>query len=1185
MHLDRSIRFTNQLLLVSRHRELSELELLVFNSIWLDVSYQQSSQNSNYEMATIKNTASKLLQDISDAAGERATKKNCKSIICRLASISEDRVDWGDAPTDMQPFCGRVDELSKLTKWLTLDRCKLVGILGIGGIGKTALAARLGDNIAGDFDLAIWRSLREAPPLSQLLCELVQFLSEFTEIEVPNSSDRSISRLLYHLRQKRCLIVLDNVEAIMEAGEYTGNYRSGYADYGQLFHNIGTSRHQSCLLFTSREPPPEIAELAGEDLPVRSLWLSGLAATAPTLLSKIGLNGSKSQLLAVSDRCQGNPLYLRIVANTIVNSFNGEIESFLNANQFTYGKIANVLQSQLDRLSPTEKLIIYHLAIQREPISLANIEAHLQPLGRDLALVQTIDSLQQRSLLEVTQGQRYTLQNVVMEFMTGATIRELVSEITTDNLDESLDPQPELFFFNSLALYPASSPTYVRDVQQRLILRPLVGQLSVEQGRDNVIESCQKLLYFYRQAGLIPGYGGGNIINLLMALAVDLQGYNLTNLYIAEVDFQAASLRNVDFTGVTFDRCRFAQGMGTALRLTFSPNGKYLAVSDTNYQIKVWEVATNQEIALLTGHQSWVWDVQFSPDCKYIVSGSSDETMRVWDLASGECLQILHGHQDWVWRVSFAANSNLAISIGADRQFKVWWWRTKLNLLTFPVPDLQVRDATFHGGRGLLAICGGEGIKIWQIWTGRRLQKIDTVNALNLRLVSLSPDGQTIFGANFDCTIHCWAVDTGAHLFELHGHPTQVSEVNYDESGQIISTCLEQIRIWNIRTGVCVKVINFGFGGDCGKAVAYLSPLMATGSDNGTIEVWNLATGQCLTTSSGNAARILGLATNPHNQIVVSSQDNGTLQLWDFSNIIADKLPPKISIQAHRGMATALAFSLDGKLLASTGSDRLIKIWHPITGEHLQTLTGHTDYIQQLLFIDDRTILSQSYDKTIRQWNVITGEWQIAFSIALQYLIVFCRSPDGRSIAFGSDLPSLIILDPKTGQTTTYPAIGNRVRQLTYSHDGRFIIGITDDRILNLWDVTNNYRHCNWKIGKRDATAAIAHPQLAHLLIVGSDDGSLSLWDLHSQTCVDRIVGHQHEILAISIVPHPDRLVSCSVDGAIKVWGLAASRVTEELYSIDFGTPYRNLQLSGVNGLNRSQLDTLVRLGALTVDR
>jgi WD40 repeat protein len=1176
MHLDRAIRFTNQLLLVSRQRELSELEILVFNSIWLDIPYQQSSQDSNYGTATIKNTASKLLQDISEAAGERVSKKNCKSILCRLASTNEDRVDWGNAPIDMQPFCGRTDELGDLTKWLTIDRCKLVGVLGIGGIGKTALAARLGDNLAEDFDLAIWRSLREAPPLAQLMAELVQFLSEFTEVEVPSGGDRSISRLLYHLRQKRCLIVLDNIEAIMEAGEYAGNYRSGYADYGQLFHSIGTSRHQSCLLFTSREPPVELAELAGEDLPVRSLWLSGLATTAPTLLSKIGLNGSESQLLAVSERCQGNPLYMRIVANTIVNSFNGEIENFLAANQYTHGKIANVLQSQLDRLSPTEKLIIYHLAIQREPISIESIQTHLQPLGHDTALVQTIDSLQQRSLLEVTQGERYTLQNVVMEFMTGAMIKELVRELADTYLSTKLSIEQQ-FFFNSLALYPASSPTYVRDVQQRLIVRPFIGQLSIESGRDRAIEYLQRLLSRWQQVGLIPGYGAGNIINLFVAFGVDLQGFNFTNLYVAEVDFQAAILRNVNFSGATFDRCRFAQGMGSSIRLTFSPDGRYLAACDTNYQIKVWEVATNREVALLIGHQVWVWDVQFSHDSKYLVSGSSDETMRIWDLASGECLQVFGGHRDWVWRVNFAANSNLAISLGADRQIKIWLWRSRINLLTFTVPDLHIRDGCFHGKRGLLAICGNEGIKIWKVWVGKQIQAICTENALKLRLVSLSPDGQTIVGANFSCTIHCWAVNTGEHLFDLLGHPSQISEVNYDEIGHLISTCLEQVRVWNIQTGVCVKVINFG--NDSGKAATYRSPLMATGSDNGAIKVWNLETGKCLTTSSGNSARILGLATNSHHQIVASSRDDGTVSLWNLEQIVVGKLPPVIHIRAHRGMAGWLSFSPNGKLVASTGSDRQIKIWNPITGEQLQTLSGHTDYIPQILFIDDRTILSRSFDTTTRQWDLVTGESQILTDLR-EPAMAFCQSPDKQLIAVGSDRPSLTILHRSTGQTTKYPAAGNRFRQMAFSRDMQFLIGTTEDSTLNLWEVNNNYRHHSWKIGDREGIFLAPHPYLSHRLFIGNEDGTISTWDLHDRICLDRFPAHQQEIVSIAILPHPDRLVTCSIDGSIKSWGFQDLNRLKLLYSIDLGTPYQDLQLNRVKGLNRSQLDTLIRLGA-----
>jgi WD40 repeat protein len=1171
MQLERAIEFVNRLLRNSRQRELSEIELVAFNGIWLDISYQASSQNSNYETATIKNTASKLLQDISEAVGDRVSKKSCKSVLLRLASTTEERIDLADAPTDIQPFCGRDAELDKLTTWLTIDRCKLVGILGIGGIGKTSLAARLSDEgWDGNFDRVIWRSLREAPPLHQLLGELVQFLSEFTEIEVPASSDRSISRLLYYIQQKRCLIVLDNLEAIMEAGDYAGNYRQGYADYGRLFHNIGTTRHQSCLLFTSREPPPEIAELAGEDLPVRALYLSGLSDDAPTLLAKIGLTGSEPQLLEIADRCQGNPLYLRIVANTIVHSFSGQIENFLAANQYTYGKIAYVLQSQLERLSRAEKLIIYHLAIQREPVTLESLETYMQPLGYAANIVQTIDSLQQRALIEVTQAQRYTLQNVVMEFMTGATIRELVTEIGDDG---------ELFFFNSLALYPASSPTYVREIQQRLILQPIVIQLGLQPEPDRGVDYCQRLLSRWRTAGLIPGYAIGNIINLLLALGVDLQGYDLADAYIAEVDFQELNLHRVNFTNSRFDRCRFSQSMGSILHTGFSPDGKYLAACDTSYQIKIWDVATNQEIALLLGHQSWVWGTQFSHDSKYLLSGSSDRTMRVWEIATGACVQVLTGNQDWVWKVAFSLNSKLAISIGADRYVRIWWWRTGRNLLTFKVPDGQVRDGAFHGRRGLLAICGGEGIKIWQVWTARRIQRIVTPNALRLRLISFSPDGRTLIAASFTCTIHCWDVDSGRHLFDLQGHPTQVFEINYDEQGQAISTCLEQVRVWNLTTGTCIKTISLAR--DCGKGVAYHSPLIVTGSDNGVVKFWNLETGKCLQTSTGNAPRLMDVATNPHSRVIASSKEDGTIHLWDLREpLVSGTLPPARSYRSHRGMATALAFSANGRLLASTGSDRIIKIWEPKTGRILQSLTGHTDYVVQLLFIDDRTLLSRSYDATVRQWDLTTGASTVLNYLDPQWCLVLNCSADGSRIIFGSDTPLLTILDRATNTLSSYPAIGNRIRTLTYTQDSRLIIAVTDDRQLNCWDTQANYHHRHWRLGDREINSILPHPIQFQLLIVATEDGRISIWDLERQICLHSVLGHIQEIRSLRTISHPDRLVSCGNDGSIKVWEFSGDTLVE-IYAIEFEKPYQDMEIRGIQGLNRSQISTLTQLGAI----
>ncbi len=299
------------------------------------------------------------------------------------------------------------------------------------------------------------------------------------------------------------------------------------------------------------------------------------------------------------------------------------------------------------------------------------------------------------------------------------------------------------------------------------------------------------------------------------------------------------------------------------------------------------------------------------------------------------------------------------------------------------------------------------------------------------------------------------------------------------------------------------------------------------------------------------------------------------------TNLRITKTPP-IVIPAHRGIATGLAFSPNGQLVASTGSDRIIKIWDAVTGEHLRSLTGHTDYIPQLLFIDDRTLLSRSYDVTTRQWDLATGKDEIIDYLQPQWVMVLARSPDGEWMAFGSETPLLTLLHRPTGKITSYPARGNRLRRLNFTQDGRSIIGITDDRHLNRWQVDLDYHHTVAQIGDRDATAIVAHPIYPDLLISGNDDGTISIWDLELQTWIARIQAHHQEILSMELIAQVNRVISCSVDGSIKVWELQEYAL-REIDSIESPKPYQMMRLGDNKGLNQAQVTTLVQLGAVLV--
>ncbi|WP_225226248.1 NB-ARC domain-containing protein [Komarekiella delphini-convector] len=266
---------------------LNDLQEVIFRQSWEQKTYPEIAEKFGYDADYIKIVGFRLWKMLSKAMGEKVTKDNLRSSLRRWSSrqlnttphslLSTHHCDWGEA-LDVSIFYGRTQEIATLEQWIIQERCRLVALLGIGGIGKTSLSVKLSEKIQENFEYVIWRSLHNAPTIESLLISLIQVISQHQEGDLPESVSDKIFRLLTHLQKHRCLLILDNAEIILTSSEgRTGQYRSGYKGYGELFRRIGEFRHQSCLVLTSREKPKEVAVLEGETLPVRTMQLSGLS--------------------------------------------------------------------------------------------------------------------------------------------------------------------------------------------------------------------------------------------------------------------------------------------------------------------------------------------------------------------------------------------------------------------------------------------------------------------------------------------------------------------------------------------------------------------------------------------------------------------------------------------------------------------------------------------------------------------------------------------------------------------------------------------------------------------------------------------------------------------------------------------------------------------------------------------
>lgn len=410
---------------------LSNVQELVFCQSWEEKSYLEIAASSDYDADYLKDVGYRLWQQLSKELGEPVNKHNFRSVFRRQyqrmqqgqdviyqPTVLKEALemeplpsnlnfpltaicDWGQA-AEVTLFEGRSTELDKLESWILEEHCRLVGLFGMVGVGKTAMTVKLAERLQGNFNYLIWRSLRNPLSFDEFVADLVQALSDQLEVTLPESPDGKVTVLIEYLRRCRCLLIIDGWEAILQEGTHqlAGAYRDGFEHYGQLLRRIGDSRHQSCLMITSREKPIGWSFMEGESLRVRSWQLGGLSITAAAaVLLRLGLSATDEHLETLTNLFAGNPLLLKAVSRTILDLFDGSLPTFLEQNVIIYGDVRHILDQQFRRLSVVEKQVMSYLATGQTWASLSDLQEEISPPLSQEQLLEALESLHRRSLI------------------------------------------------------------------------------------------------------------------------------------------------------------------------------------------------------------------------------------------------------------------------------------------------------------------------------------------------------------------------------------------------------------------------------------------------------------------------------------------------------------------------------------------------------------------------------------------------------------------------------------------------------------------------------------------------------------------------------------------------------------------------------------------------------------------
>ncbi|WP_413160381.1 NB-ARC domain-containing protein [Capilliphycus salinus ALCB114379] len=1075
------------------------------------------------------------------------------------------RQDWGEAPNCAE-FYDRETELYTLKNWILEQRCQLVTLLGMGGMGKTALSVKLAQQIQGEFSGLIWRSLRNAPPLEKLLTELIQFLSNEQLTQRPQTVDAQISTLVQSLQTSRFLVILDNVESILDTNKRAGSYRQGYERYGQLFRNIGEIQHQSCLLLTSREKPRGIGYREGNNQPIRSLQLEGLKSNAgQDILREKGFDISEEDAKILTDYYSGNPLALKIVSTTIVELFEGNVGEFLAEGSVIFGDIADLLDQQFSRLSSLEKQVMYWLAIHQEWMSLSQLKQAILTAISQRDLLEALESLQQRSLIE-KQSAQFTQQPVVMEYITEKLIEEIFQEITTG----------EINLFETHALIEAQTKDYLRIAQIRLILKPITDKLFALFSHPEAVYQCltQLLDQLRSRSPQKRGYAAGNLLNLLIESKLPISDLDFSHLTVWQAYLQGVNLHRVNFSQADLNQCVFTQTVGGVLSIALSPDGELLATGIAE-DIVFWQTQEGRPLSILPGHKAWVMAVSFSPDGKIFVSGSNDQTLKLWDVKTGQCLKTLRGHNSRVQSLEFSEDGKMIASGSNDKTLRLWDVNTGKCLQVFKGHLRRILGICFELKRGLVISCSeDETVRIWEIATGKCVQILETqVNWMSS--MALSPDGKILVTASDGNAVKFWNLETGKCTKTLVGYQERVWAVAFSPDGKRLATGNNDhtIKIWNVATGECIKTLQehrhlvwwVGFSPDGQTLVSV--------SQDQSIKFWQVASGQCLKTLDAYSNWVSFVAFSPDGKILVSCSEDRLVRLWNLDTKICEK-----TLTGHTNIVSSAAFHPDGKRLATASDDSTIKLWNLTTGECLKTLWGHESWVHSVSWSCEGLLATGSRDKTVKIWEIETGECLQTLTGHLHRVKCVAFSPCGQILASASDDQTVKIWDIKQG-ICLKTLLGHRdwVLCVAFSPDGKILASAGGDRTVKLWEIETG-KCLETLAGHRQRVRSIAFNNDGSQIVSSSDDHTVKVWNLQTGDCIYTCQEHRQTVWSVACCPNGKIFASGGDDQTIKLWEMATGKC---LNTMILARPYEGMKITGTIGLTSAQKVALKALGAI----